>query len=152
MVAGVVLLNKIPLSERSISSRTVITQLVEEIRNTCKQQKQKYMCIHFDELSDEDYFNLTGLKKTQFEDFCPHEHDKVKCTPSRTPRMYIGLFLLKMKSALSNRLLAMSVLDTTGIRAAMSTFIEKGEKQMSVQDANMSKMVTKVILLFNAFE
>ena len=106
MVAGVVLLNKIPLSERSISSRTVITQLVEEIRNTCKQQKQKYMCIHFDELSEEDYFNLTGLKKPQFEDFCPHEHDKVKCTPSRTPRMYIGLFLLKMKSALSNRLLA----------------------------------------------
>ena len=106
MVAGVVLLNKIPLSERSISSRTVITQLVEEIRNTCKQQKQKYMCIHFDELSEEDCFNLTGLKKPQFEDICPHEHDKVKCTPSRTPRMSIGLFLLKMKSALSNRLLA----------------------------------------------
>ena len=42
--------------------------------------------------------------------------------------------------------IAVAVLEATSTCVAMPTFMKKGNKQMSIHDANMSRMVTKVRL------
>lgn len=44
---------------------------------------------------------------------------------------------------------SLSLLEDLGIQTEMPAFMKKGEKQMSDNDANTSRMVTKVILSYS---
>lgn len=46
---------------------------------------------------------------------------------------------------------ALPVLEDLGINGEMPMFLKKGEKQMSTEDANLSRLVTKVIISFTVF-
>ncbi|XP_071122620.1 uncharacterized protein, partial [Mytilus edulis] len=46
------------------------------------------------------------LSHQQFEDICLHVLLHIKSTPSRTPKTSVGLFLIKIKCALSNKLMS----------------------------------------------
>lgn len=46
---------------------------------------------------------------------------------------------------------ALPLLDDLGIQAEMPKFLEAGQKQMSTEDANMSRLVTKVCISNNVF-
>ncbi len=43
---------------------------------------------------------------------------------------------------------SIALLESMGIKAEMPCFLKKGEKQMSTEDANSSRLVTKVKLQF----
>ena len=46
---------------------------------------------------------------------------------------------------------ALPLLEDLGIQAEMPRFLEKGQKQMSTSDANMSRLVTKVSNYMNSY-
>ena len=114
------LLEHISVTDRSFLNRTAITKLMQHMRQMCLQQADK--AIDFDKIKDDDCVQLTGLSRAQFEDLCAHILDKIKSTPSRSPRMSVGLFLLKLKSGMSNRLLAtLFRISRSSIRRAIVT-------------------------------
>ncbi|CAC5360913.1 unnamed protein product [Mytilus coruscus] len=90
-------------SENSSSNRTSIVKLLTHMRETCQKTQNK---IDFDNIGETDCKNLTGLFHQQFEDLCLHVLSHIKTTPSRTPKTSVGLFLIKMKCALSNKLMS----------------------------------------------
>ncbi|XP_045159433.2 uncharacterized protein LOC123524898 [Mercenaria mercenaria] len=111
------LLEKNLVTEQSMLNRTSIAQLVQQMRQVCQQHMDS-----FDNIRDEDCKHMTGLSSAQFEDLCRHILDKVKSTPSRSPRMSVGLFLFKLKSALSNQLLVTIFrIRVSSVRRAVST-------------------------------
>ena len=54
-------------------------------------------------LSDSDYWNLTGVSKEAFSELCGSLKD-VRNTPVRSTRTSLGIFLFKLKSGLSNNM------------------------------------------------
>lgn len=106
-------------TDTSNLSRTAIQDLLQKLRNTCLQQKH---CFNFDQMNEQDYVSLTGLNNDQFHDFCAHITDKIKATPNRSPKTSVGLFLLKMYSGLSNKILATIFgISKSSVRRAIST-------------------------------
>lgn len=92
------------------------------MRSLCIQQNSS---LNFDTLQEADYSSLTGLSKPQFNDLFSHINDKIKSTPSRSPRTTVGLFLLKLKSGISNRLLStIFSLSKSSVRRAIATVRE----------------------------
>jgi hypothetical protein len=78
--------------------------------------------LSFDRLNESDYPSLTGLSREQFDDVCQHLSDKVKNTPVRSARTSIGLFLVKLYSGMSNKLLATIFgITKSSVRRAVST-------------------------------
>ena len=47
---------------------------------------------------------------------------------------------------------SLSLLEDLGIKAEMPRFLSKGQKQMSTEDANMSRLVTKVSLVYSKYK
>ena len=56
-------------------------------------------------LSDSDYWNLTGVSKEAFNELCGSLKD-VRNTPVRSTRTSLGIFLFKLTSRLSNNMLS----------------------------------------------
>ncbi|VDI73743.1 Hypothetical predicted protein [Mytilus galloprovincialis] len=106
-------------SENSSSNRTSIVKLLTHMRETCQKTQNK---IDFDNIGETDCKNLTGLSHQQFEDICLHVLLHIKSTPSRTPKTSVGLFLIKMKCALSNKLMStLFKVSISSIRRAINT-------------------------------
>jgi hypothetical protein len=87
----------------SYLNRSSIIKLVNQLRDVCC---RKQNTIDFDCLRESDYSNLTGLSKSQFDDLCQHLQHLIRNTPSRSVKTTIGMFLLKLKSGMSNKLLS----------------------------------------------
>ena len=91
------------VSSQSRLSRSAINDLLQKMRTACAAQQSS---MNFDRLNESDFPSLTGLSREQFDDVCRHLLDKVKNTPVRSARTSIGLFLVKLYSGMSNKLLA----------------------------------------------
>ena len=74
------------------------------------------------DMSDQDYFNLTGLSKRHFEDLCEYVSQGMRNTPSRSIKPSLGIFLLKMKSGLPNKTMAtLFNISKSSLRRAISS-------------------------------
>ena len=85
----------------NLFSKTKITKLIGNIRNLMKTSNR----LNFDTpslLSDESYFDLTGLTKAQFADLCT-EVPNLKQSNVRSVRTTVAIFLPKMRTGLSNK-------------------------------------------------
>ena len=56
-------------------------------------------------MTDADYTNIIGINKTEFDDICSHVQD-IRSTKNRSLRNCIAMYLTKLKSGMSNRLLS----------------------------------------------
>lgn len=109
--------NIMSTSEKSSSNRTSISKLLTHLRETSLKAQNG---INFDNISDKDCKNLTSLTKNQFEDLFSHVN--IKSTPIRTPKTTVGIFLTKLKCALSNKLLStLFKISASSIRRAIQT-------------------------------
>lgn len=87
-------------------NRTGIVELIEDIRKIALQNINKR--IDFDNtlsMKDEDFKNLTGLTKVQFDDLCSFS-SSIRETRVRSVRTCIGLLLTKLRTGISNKLLS----------------------------------------------
>ena len=85
-------------------SKTGVTELISNIRNLMKNANK----LNFDVpslLSDEKYFDLTGLTKAQFSELC-QDVPNLKKSNVRSVRTTVAIFLTKMRTGLSNKLLS----------------------------------------------
>ncbi|XP_053405404.1 uncharacterized protein LOC128558951 [Mercenaria mercenaria] len=100
-------------------SRTNILELIGAIRKECIRTNER---LNFDNLREADYKELTGLKQTDFEDLFLSIEEHIRSSPVRSPRTTVGLFLLKLKSGISNKLLS-TILGITpsSVRRAISS-------------------------------
>jgi hypothetical protein len=89
------------------------------MRKICINNQNK---IDFDNIDNRDCKNITGILLDQFEDTCSFILINIKSTPSRTPMTSVGLFLMKMKCALSNKLLStLFNISISSVRRAVHT-------------------------------
>lgn len=85
-------------------------------------------------MSDEDYQNLTGLNRMDFEVLCQYASQTMRNTPTRIIRTSVGIFLLKMKSGLPNQIMATLLnISKSSLRRAI----------FSVRNALMTSFVPK---------
>lgn len=85
-------------------SRTDILQLLENLRKMLQKTKN----LNFDIpslMSDDDYFAMTGLLKEQFDNMVTYL-SSLRSTVNRSIRTCLAIFLVKMRTGLSNRILA----------------------------------------------
>ena len=85
----------------NLFSKTKITKLIGIIRNLMKTANQ----LNFDIpslLSDESYFDLTGLTKAKFADLCT-EVPNLKQSNVRSVCTTVAIFLTKMRIGISNK-------------------------------------------------
>ena len=75
------------------------------------------------ELTDADFFTLTGIAKTNFDDLCSHiPSAAIRDTHIRSMRTCIGIFLTKLRSGMSNKFLAtMFNISKDSIKRAISS-------------------------------
>ena len=88
----------------NLFSKTKITKLIKNIRNLMQTANR----LTFDIpslLSDDSYFDLTGLTKAQFADLC-NEVPNLKQSNVRSVCITVAIFLTKMRTGLSNKLLS----------------------------------------------
>ena len=92
--------------EAMVDSHTVYG-LLQKLREETK--KHLVTRLDFDTdgvLTETDYLTLTGLSKANFDDLCDHVTPHIRHTPVRSTRASLGIFLMKMKSGLSNKLIS----------------------------------------------
>lgn len=83
-----------------------ILKLLENLRCLVKSRNERHLDFDADfSLTDEDYKNLTGLTRTQFDDLMTHVKD-IKHSKSRSIRSCVAILLVKLKCALDNKILA----------------------------------------------
>ena len=117
-------MEKIPvLSQVSLLNRSSITGILLYLREVVL--KNKNSRIDFDDeenFSEQQYVSLTGLSKVSFDDIFSHVNGRVKNTSVRSPRNSLGIFLMKMKTGLSNGILS-SIFNVSkaSIRRAVTT-------------------------------
>ncbi|XP_062596761.1 uncharacterized protein LOC134258244 [Saccostrea cucullata] len=83
-----------------------LRNLLDSLRNYAK--KNASTRLDFDSetsLSAEDYRNLTGLTRTQFDDLMLNVED-IKTSKSRSIRTCVAILLMKLRCALDNKMLA----------------------------------------------
>ena len=98
-------INHLKTVEHSFLNRTSILDLLQQLR----QAIQKLSCkkFTFDDLqTDQDMLNLTGLTKQQFLDLLNMIEHHIRSTPTRSSKTTLGLFLMKMKTGLSDKILS----------------------------------------------
>ena len=107
------------LTNTSLLNRTTIISLLDKMRTACRNQSTY---LNFDSLDESDYLSLTGITKPQFDDFCSHLIQHLKSTPKRSPRTTVGIFLVKLFTGMSNKLLATIFgLSKSSVRRAVAT-------------------------------
>ncbi|VDI44871.1 Hypothetical predicted protein [Mytilus galloprovincialis] len=105
-------------------NRSGLLELIDTIREHAL--KNKNARIDFDKsssLNDTDFRNLTGLTITDFEDLCSHiPNSAIRDTRVRSMRTCIGIFLTKLRSGMSNKILAtLFNISKDSIRKAISS-------------------------------
>ena len=87
-------------------NRTDILNLLEQIREIALKSQNKRIDFDLDSfMSDADYRNLMGLSKLSFHDLCSHVSE-IRNSKNRSLRTCIGIYLTKLRSGMSNRLLS----------------------------------------------
>lgn len=103
-------------------NKTELQALISNIRTVAlKNEKNR---IDFDNdrgLDEEDYINLTGITKNDFEDLVSHAKS-IRASKNRSIKTCIALLLVKLRTGLSNRMLStLFNVEKTGVRRAIST-------------------------------
>lgn len=93
------------ITNTTLLSNNDVCHLLENVRHLAK--INNFTRINFDNnsLGDEDYKNLTGLTRSQFDDLMTNIDD-IKHSKSRSIRSCIAILLVKLKCALDNKMLA----------------------------------------------
>lgn len=101
-------------------NRTEIANMFNKVRETLLSNKERR--ISFDsKLGDADFKNLTGLDKVSFDDLLTYL-TSVRDTQVRSARMCLGIFLTKMKTGISNKVLStLFSVSKDSIRLAISS-------------------------------
>lgn len=109
--------------DTTLVNRTTIYEIVQKLRDAAR--KSASLRIDFDNadmLTETDYCNLTGVSKANFSDICEHVKAYIRNTPARSTRTSVAIFMLKLKSGMSNKLLS-TIFNITksSIRRAISS-------------------------------
>ncbi|XP_056014968.1 uncharacterized protein LOC125654892 [Ostrea edulis] len=96
--------SKIKANKTSWLNRSTILDLLKRLRTVALHNSSR---IDFDlaNLTESDYLNLTGICKDAFSELCASPKD-VRNTPVRSTRTSLGIFLIKLKYGLSNKMLS----------------------------------------------
>ncbi|CAG2229897.1 unnamed protein product [Mytilus edulis] len=87
-------------------NRSDILDLLQKIRMLLLKNEDKRLNFDKDStLSDAEYISLTGIDKTSFSDLASHLVS-IRDTKVRSSRTCLGIFLTKMRSGMSNKLMA----------------------------------------------
>nr|XP_022290376.1 LOW QUALITY PROTEIN: uncharacterized protein LOC111102014 [Crassostrea virginica] len=97
--------SQIKASKNSLLNRSFILDLAKRLRVMALQNSSRIDFESSTNLSDSDYWNLTGVSKEAFNELCGSLKD-VRNTPVRSTRASLGIFLFKLKSGLSNNMLS----------------------------------------------
>ena len=89
-------------------NRTGIIKIIESVRNVAKSSDSKRLDFDHDtSMTDDNYQVLTGLNRAQFNNMLTFlEESNTRTSKNRTKRTTLGLLLVKLKTGLSNRMLA----------------------------------------------
>ena len=92
--------------EGSQITDTELVSLLHYIINAAQHNKSKRLDFDGqDTLSDNDYHTLTGLSKDQFDDLFGYVRT-INSTKVRSPRTCLAIYLLKLRSGMSNKVLS----------------------------------------------
>ena len=94
-------------TDQSTLSEASVAQMIFNLQEIARRNSS--MRIDFDNrdaLSGADYTHLTGLGKQSFNDLHHHISETIRNTPARSTRVSLAIFLLKLKSGMSNKLLS----------------------------------------------
>ncbi|XP_062579084.1 uncharacterized protein LOC134241007 [Saccostrea cucullata] len=115
-------LDNLQTIETSFLNRSTIVDLITRIRNYAIQNCTSKFTFNPSYLNNLDYITLTGIPKDQFADLHQEIKSEIRNTPSRTSTMSLGIFLLKMRSGMSNQLMSTIFgISKSSIRRAIST-------------------------------
>ena len=105
------------------TNRTGILKIIEGLANSAKINKNRRLDFDDNDLDDDDYCNLTGLTKQNFDDLCSHvKPGSIRETKLRSVRTCIGMLLMKLKTGMSNNILAtLFGISKTAIRRAVNS-------------------------------
>ena len=90
-------------TDSSFVSRSTILEMLQSLREMCI---SSHVAISFETFNDSDYSTLTGMDKASFDDVYSLLKDSIRRSSVRSARTTLGLFLFKLKSGLSNKLLS----------------------------------------------
>ncbi|XP_033753259.1 uncharacterized protein LOC117336747 [Pecten maximus] len=111
----------------------MVIVLVTSLRDAALKNKERRMDFDGDCFTDADYLNLMGVSKDSFDDICKHVKD-IRHTAVRSIRTCLGIFLTKLRSGMSNKMLstlfnvgpdAIKRAITSGRKALMTDFVPK---------------------------
>ncbi|XP_062572317.1 uncharacterized protein LOC134234281 [Saccostrea cucullata] len=97
-------MEQIKTSESTTLNKTSITNLIKELRDKAFQQSR----LDFDDegsLDDSDYQVLTGFSRLEFHDIIS-TITSINSSKNRSKRTCVAILLMKLRSALSNKMLA----------------------------------------------
>lgn len=101
------MLHSIKTANSSLLSRTSITELIKSLRTSAQQNENRRIDFETSSnLTNNDHLNLTGICKDAFDEICASALKDLRNTPARTTRTSLGIFLFKLKSGLSNKILS----------------------------------------------
>ncbi|OWF49584.1 uncharacterized protein LOC110451517 isoform X2 [Mizuhopecten yessoensis] len=104
-------------------NRSTLFELLHKLRTFAIQTEKSRIDFDSDEaLTASDFINLTGITKANFTDLYTYIKDLVRNTPARSTKTSLGIYLFKMKSGISNKVLS-TVFNITksSIRRAVSS-------------------------------
>ena len=118
------LLDSANLKHTYDTNRTGVLKLIEGLANSAKINKHRR--LDFDDnnnLDNNDYCNLTGLTMSQFDDLCANiKIGSIRETKLRSVRTCIGMLLMKLKTGMSNNVLAtLFSVSKTALRRAINS-------------------------------
>ncbi|XP_065935231.1 uncharacterized protein [Magallana gigas] len=115
-------LNNLKTIDTSCLNRRTIVDLITRIRSYAIQNCSSKFTFDPSYLNNLDYITLTGISKDHFADLHQEIETEIKNTPSRTSTMSLGIFLLKMRSGMSNQLMSTIFgISKSSVRRAIST-------------------------------
>ena len=99
-------LDNLQTFDSSLFNRTGILDLIHKVRNYAIQNSSCRFTFEPSSMLSSDYPTLTGLSKEHFEDLHSFISSEIRNTQNRGTRMSLGIFLFKLRSGMSNKLLA----------------------------------------------
>ena len=95
------------VGDRSELNRSSVADLLRFMRTTALRHEKTR--LDFDGpngLKEEEYLTLLGISKDSFLDLFKYVQDQVRNTPARSARTSLAIFLMKMRSGLSNKIMS----------------------------------------------
>ena len=134
--------------DHTFFNRTAIKEFLDKVRQLAITSTMKRMSFENLEIySDTDMNNLTGLTREQFQDLHCILKDQLRGTPVRTTATTTGIFLLKLKSGLSNSLLStLFGISKSSIRRAVQTVRKLMMKHFVPQNLGFQHISRKDII------